>query len=314
MRNRIGLLVCALVALAAMFTVLSDARASTRGGIFKEYITQVAKESGRSEAFVRERAIEELRQGARFNHGELERIGRGESLFFERELQLRRFLQESRTFSVKLGLGAVWNAAIRNEAGQAFDAMKDSMESSRLAEMAKSDPVRMLVEKTNLTWGEDNIMNDNGVLLSAREIEGEHGQATAVIEKDELFNLNEDLLRDAYSEREELEFPRKAKFESEMSRYSEKAVIKQLTIVGREGFDLDPQSLPKSLGDAVDGESILSSFKAIVAQLGINSANGAIVVSSVEVADVQGVPRHFTSLLFLNRKTNRLLSIFVRSV
>ncbi|MBI3555150.1 MAG: hypothetical protein HY074_02655 [Deltaproteobacteria bacterium] len=287
MRNRLGFVVCTLVALAAALLVLSDARASARGGFLKEYVTKVAAETGNSEEFVREKAIEALRIDSRFTKGELERIGRGESLFYAKELIIRRFLQESRTFALKLGMGGVWNDTIRKDAGKAFDAMKASDGSARVVEMAKDDAARVLIEKTNLSWGEDNIMNDNGVLLSAREIEGEH---------------------------EEIKFPAAAKFDSEMFRYSEKAVLEQLTVVGREGFDLDPQSLPKSLGDATDGKSILSTFKAMVAKVGINSANGAIVVSSVVVKDAQGEPRHFISMLILNRKTNRLLSIFVRSV
>jgi hypothetical protein len=312
MKNTLHIVFVALSAMALSATAFAGGPLRVPGDTFmKHWVRETAESTRFSEDLVRESAVEALRESARFSREELERIGRGQGIFFAREIEMRIFLSGTGMpifFKHLNALAAVRNETIAREAGEEFEEMREPEREPTV--FPKSSPLRQEVEKIDLAWGESNIMNDNGVLLRAMRVEG-----AKELDSDAFEEIASGQLRAAYYERYEAGFP-EVQISTHAVRFSARSAGAALRVVGIEGFDYNPRNIKKLLDGRLDEEdpdsSMRRAFFGLMNRLGMSSANGLIVSARAEVPE-DGETRSHTLYLLLNRETGELLRVYVRS-
>lgn len=190
------------------------------------------------------------------------------------------------------------------------------------AALSKKDPIRVFTEQVDSSWGETNIMNDYGVVLTVLELEGEHGESAVPIDKDDAIDAARELFVENIFEKygDDLAKGLKArdlKIKASATAFKVEAARKALNYMAVEGFGFDPKGLEETLraplGDEDDKSyTMLGTFQAILKKLEINSKTGAIIRLDTQAKRAEDGSEKFTQFVFLNHKTGLFLNVFVR--
>lgn len=165
--------------------------------------------------------------------------------------------------------------------------------------LSNSDPIRASVERVATRWGEDNIMNDNGVLVSAYQLVGQ-------LERNALNYLGAmTLKRRLEGIDDKLRFPPNAKVLHEHAVFSEALVESAVQRIASEGFGYDTSNKETM-------SSLRRTLWYLVRQLGLGQSNGLVLTSRVRVPVGERQSKYLTAYFFINLETEKTIQIVLK--